>query len=115
MSLIEDAEHMILYGPEPSEPVKYIPYYGVPRIIRVLVRREPVQASEKLGTAGPKSTQIQHVVVAINDPAKGVSVPYKGIDTIELKKWAWDAAATTFVVSEILSQRGGLYKLQVVG
>lgn len=114
MTLAQDAENMILYGPEAPETVKYIPYFGVVRTIQALVRREPVQDSAKTGTTGPKSSQIQHVVVLMDDPEKGVSFPRKGADCIELKKWVWSEELTKMTVAEILSQRGGLFKLQVV-
>ena len=114
MSLATDAKFMIENGPQPAEAVSYVPHGGIPRTINVLVIRNPLQPMGGEKATQSRATQSSFVVYVGNDSVLGVSIPQKGQDEIHLKEHICDTKPTRYVVSAVLHEDTGLFKLEVV-
>lgn len=115
MSYSNVIRNAILNGPEAAEEVKYVPYVGIARNIRVRVVRQPREETEAVGGSKDlKFTQTSFEVYAVNDPVLGVTKPQVGKDEIYVKENLYDLQPTRFTIASVLHGDTGLYRLKVM-
>jgi len=93
-----------------AETVMFKPKWDTPRSIKMEIDRTPAEIEKLEGL--PYGTVI-YVGSVVNDPVLGMTKVEIGQDVVALKQHLWDTVDTDFVITAILSQDVGEFRLEL--